>query len=230
MRSLVLALALAVVLVGLGVSAAAAATPGVFPPQSHPFGSTYGEWQARWNQWADSLPIPDNPGLDETGEKCANGQTGHVWFTSFVTHPGTTVRACTIPSGTALVVLVAANECSTVEPPPFFGSNEAELRACATGGYDAVWGDSVLALTVDGVSVDDLLGYRSITPMFDFTLPEDNVFGLPAGTGSGVSDGVFVVLAPLSVGAHTIAIHIESPILGTVDEIYNITVVPRGKL
>jgi hypothetical protein len=37
------------------------------------------------------------------------------------------------------------------------------------------------------------------------------------------------VLAPLKVGAHTVAIHIESSALGTIDEIYNLTVVPRGR-
>jgi hypothetical protein len=231
MRRLVLAAVVALLLAVLGsaMQASAARTPGVLPPQSHPFGHTYGEWQARWNQWAYSLPIPENPGFDETGALCANGQSGHVWFTSFVTHPGTTTRACTIPSGTALVVLVAIVECSTVEPPPFFGGDEAELRACASSGFEAVF-DGPMSLTLDGVPVRDLLGYRSITPLFDFTLPEDNLLGLPAGTtGSGVSDGVVVVLTPLKVGAHTIAIHIESSVVGTVDEIYNLTVVPRGR-
>jgi hypothetical protein len=78
--------------------------------------------------------------------------------------------------------------------------------------------------------VSDLLSYRSVTPVFDFTLPADNLLGVPAGTsGSGVSDGVFAFLAPLAVGPHTIAIQIESTSFGNVDEIYNLTVVPRGQ-
>lgn len=232
MKRLVLAAVAAAILVavGPGIQGAMATTPGVVPPQAHPHGLSYGQWQARWNQWEYSLPIPDNPGFDETGAKCANGQTGHVWFTSFVSHDGTTTRACSIPSGTALFVLVAALECSTLEPPPFFGSNEAELRACATSGYDTFWGDALLSLTIDGVAVSDLLSYRSVTPLFSFTLPGDNLLGLPAGmSGSGVSDGVYVFLSPMKVGSHTVAIHIESTSFGTVDEIYHLTVVPRGR-
>jgi hypothetical protein len=230
MRRLVFTAVVAALAVGVGATAAAAAKrPAVLPPSSHPYGHTYGEWQARWNQWSVSLPVPESPGLDETGEKCANGQTGPVWFTAFATHAGTTLRACTIPSGKALFVLVAANECSNVEPPPFFGSNEAELRDCATAGYEAFWGDAVLALIVDGVPVPDLLSYRTITPLFGFTLPDDNIYGLPPGAWLGVADGVYAMIAPPSVGTHTVVIHIESPVLGTIDEIYDLTVVPRGQ-
>jgi len=232
MKRLVLATVGAALLVALGpgTQVATATTPGAVPPQAYPHGLSYGQWQARWNQWAYSLPIPDNPGFDETGAKCANGQTGHVWFTSFVSHDGTTTRACSIPSGTALFVLVAALECSNVEPPPFFGNNAAELRECATNGYDDFWGDAVLSMTVDGIAVSNLLSYRSVTPLFSFALPGDNLLGLPAGTvGSGVSDGVYVFLSPMNVGSHTVAIHIGSTAFGTVDEIYQLTVVPRGR-
>jgi hypothetical protein len=102
-----------------------------------------------------------------------------------VTHTGTTTRSCTIPSGTALVVLVAIVECSTVEPPPFFGGDEAELRACASSGLDGSSGP--MSLTVDGVPVRDLLGYRSITPLFDFRLPEDTCSGCRKGRAAPVS-------------------------------------------
>jgi hypothetical protein len=226
MRRVISAVCIAIVVAAL---AAAAATAGPLPPQSHPYGASYGEWQARWFQWIFGIPVADNPGLDETGEKCAVGQSGRVWFTAFAAHPGTTERSCTIPSGTALFVLAVSNECSNIEPPPFFGSTEAELRECAAAGFEVAFSGPV-SITVDGRAVPDLRSYRTQTPVFTYTLPEDNLYGLPAGTtATAVSDGIFVMLSPLPVGEHEVVVHVESPVLGTLDEIYHITVVPRGR-
>jgi hypothetical protein len=63
------------------------------------------------------------------------------------------------------------------------------------------------------------------SPLYELTLPEDNVLGLPAGTGQPVARGVWLMLAPLSVGQHTIYVH------GTVPDFdyevaYGITVTP----
>jgi hypothetical protein len=54
--------------------------PGVLPPQSSPYGKTYGEWATEWWKWAFSISVPDNPLFDETGARVAQGQSGHVWF------------------------------------------------------------------------------------------------------------------------------------------------------
>jgi len=54
--------------------------PRVFPPSSTPFGKFYGEWSAEWWQWTGSIPASENLHFDETGEKCAVGQRGPVWF------------------------------------------------------------------------------------------------------------------------------------------------------
>ena len=40
--------------------------------------------------------------------------------------------------GTAILVIPGNIGCSTVEPPPFFGRDEAELRACVTENMDLV--------------------------------------------------------------------------------------------
>ena len=60
-------------------------------------------------------------------------------------------------------------------------------------------------------------------------LPEDNVFGLPAGTATAISDGNAVIVKPLPPGRHRVAIHIEAGFVGVVDLIYDLTVVPRGQ-
>jgi hypothetical protein len=182
--------------------ASAADNPGVLPPHASAYGRSYSEWSAAWWQWALSMPAVENPLLDETGALCANGQAGQVFFLAGVINvSGTAERTCAVPTGTAIFLPVLNVECSTVEPPPFFGSNEEELRACAVGFFDATGG---LAAEIDGGSVTDLGRYRVQSPLFEFTLPEGNILGVPAGPGMAVSDGVWLLLAPLSAGEHMI--------------------------
>lgn len=173
----------------------------VMPPQSHAFGKTYAQWSAQWWQWALSLPVDQNPFFDETGcANGANGQSGPVWFlTGVISVSGTAVRDCTVPTGKALFFPIINTECSTLEPPPFHGDNEAELRACATGvAFDDVFAE------IDGVPVQNLDRYLVQSPLFIFTVPENNALGVPAGTGESVANGVYLMLHPLSAGEHVI--------------------------
>jgi hypothetical protein len=129
------------------------------------------------------------------------------------------------PAGKALFFPILNVECSTVEPPPFFGSNEAELRACAEGFLNDTAG---LACEIDGVSIQNLQAYRAGSPLFDFTIPDNNILGLAAGSGQAVADGVYLMLAPLSVGQHTI--HFTGTFVSfgfTLDITYHLSVVPH---
>jgi hypothetical protein len=210
--------------------------PGVIPPQSRPFGLTYGEWSARWWQWALSLPTSAHP-LFDTAD-CSTGQTGHVWFLggTFAAVPGpggtlvgSATRSCTVPAGTALFFPVLNSECSTAEGN---GSTDAELRSCAEFLVDHTVASSA---TVDGRSIQNLDRYRKQSPLFQYgPLPADNLLGLPAGTTSdAVADGFYLFLAPLSAGDHTI--HFSGELVFTtaadgfdldflLDITYNITV------
>jgi hypothetical protein len=231
MRRLLVVLAAASLIGAFLVPTAASAQKAhVFPPNAHPFGASYGEWQARWFEWFIEIPAPVNPFFDETGALCGTNQSGPVWFLAPVSHPGTTTRACTVPTGTGIFVQGLGNECSNVEPPPFFGATEAELRACAAAGFEEFFGDATTVITVDGVTVSGLDRYRTQTPLFSYTLPADNLYGLPPTTATrAISDGTAVLVKPLAPGAHRIVVHIEAPALGgTVEVVYNLTVVPRG--
>jgi Cache domain len=59
----------------LGSSANATIVPAeaavVFEANSKPHGLTYGEWTARWWQWAYSIPKHVHPAYDDTGKYCA---------------------------------------------------------------------------------------------------------------------------------------------------------------
>ncbi len=125
--------------------------PRVLPPESNPFGLTYGEWAARWWQWAFSLPATHHPGFGTT--ECSAGQSGPVWFLSgaFCGSVGTTVfpcvnntvSSCQIPAGKALWTGSWGDEDSFIEEP--VGTTEATLRSNAKSVVDQCSG----TVTVD---------------------------------------------------------------------------------
>ena len=88
----------------------------VFEANSTPFGLTYGEWTAKWWQWAYSIPKDTHPAYDDSGKYCTVNQNGPVWF-----FPGTygkpVIRECTIPSGKAILFPILNSECSVAEFP-----------------------------------------------------------------------------------------------------------------
>jgi hypothetical protein len=202
--------------------------PGVIPPNAKYRGLTYGEWAARW--WQEALSIPVVDGEHPLISGGAFGGKGGVVFLSGV-GGGVTVEI-TIPAGTALFFPVVNSECSILEPDPFHGDDEAELRACANGHIDNTSGHFA---EIDTVPVNNLDAYRVQSPLFEFgPLPAHNFFdffGLPAPAGTtspSVDAGVYVLLAPLKVGTHTVHFRGTFDGLGfSIDTTYIITVVPR---
>lgn len=77
--------------------------PGVYPPDSILYGKAYGEWSEEWWKWILSIPESSNPPLDETGEFCAEGQSGDIWFlaSSWV---GVTKLEYEVPAGKAIFI------------------------------------------------------------------------------------------------------------------------------
>ena len=212
---LLLALALSLAAGSFGRTAAQDATPAggeltdgvtVLPPDAAVAGVTRGEWYARWWQWAASFPAEVNPGVGEGGTRCGYGQAGPVFFLPGVFTPEPLDVACLVPAGAAVFVPVGGAECSTVEPPPFFGRDEAELRACAEAHTDSY---TAVAVSVDGREVPDLERYRAASPPFALILPEGNVFGAPPGVAAAAADGYHLLLAPLPEGEHEIRVSAE---------------------
>lgn len=188
--------------------------PAVAPVNSKAYGRSYGEWSAEFWKWEFSLPVDHHPLFDSAD--CSAGQSGHVWFLggTFVTFQpapgvieGTATRTCFVPSGTALFFPVINNECSTMpgDQLPGFGTSPDDLRACARFASSHIV-PGTPSVTLDGVAINGLSQYDITSPLFNFgPLPNDNLFGAPAGaTGSSVSDGIHLMLHPLSVGSHTL--------------------------
>ena len=200
---------------------------GVIPPNGQFRGLSYGEWAARWWSVAFSIPVVDGRHPLISGG-AFGGENGVLFLAR---RGGVATFDITIPPGTALFVPVVNSGCSVLEPDPFHGDDEASLSACANGHIDNTSGRFAV---IDGVPVNNLDAYRVQSPLFEFgPLPEDNVFeffGLdaPAGTTSpSVVAGVYVLLAPLKVGTHTVRFG-GTDLLGfSSDTTYNITVSPK---
>jgi hypothetical protein len=194
--------------------------PGIIPPGSTYRGLTYGEWGALW--WSTLFAIPVVDGDHPLFSGGAFGEDKGVVFLAAV-GGGATIDV-TVPAGASLFFPVINAECSVLEPDPFHGDNEAELRACANGNIDHTSG---LSAVIDGVPVNNVGAYRVESPLFEFgPLPADNVFGAPDGTTSlAVDAGVYLLLAPLNPGKHTIQVKGTQDDLGfTIDTTFHITV------
>jgi hypothetical protein len=192
----------------------------IFDRDSVVYGRTYGDWNAAWQQWADSISTANHP-LFDNGD-CRLGQSGPVWFLGrkFIEVGRTAdfdniVRYCNVPSGKALYIAIYNAEDSTLEEATP-GSNHftqiAELRAAAAYVMDGV---TNLSMQVDGKNIRDIKErFRMQSPAYGFTLPADNFFNalgegpFEAGTYfPAVDDGYYVMVAPLPLGHHTIHFH-----------------------
>jgi hypothetical protein len=207
--SLMSALLLATLL-ELGVSTLSA---GVLPSSAKPYGHAYSEWSAAWWQWALAIPADHNPIVDQTGEDAAVGQSGNVWFLAGNTG-GTSERAVTVPAGKALLIPVLNQiylgfPCDDRNLPgceidqAFEEANDvAGLLAFITPSMDG----ATVACEVDGNAVRNLAIQRvESSGFYSVTLGANNVFGYPAGPYHPCVDvGYYVMLAPLSVGDHTL--------------------------
>ena len=213
----------------------------VFGPHAHPYGQSYGEWGADWWTWALTQPADVNPMLDTTGENCAQGQRGRVWFLAgtFFGDPPAVSRTCTVPRGKALLFPVLNGFSGATKGDPENEKTEAFHRNRVVSQMRAVSG---LHATIDGVAVRHIKArYFEQSPIFKVVLPDNNLFDLnrdclPASVEAGcevfptVDAGYYLMVKPLRRGRHTIAFGGSGtqPAPFTVDATYKITVTGHG--
>ena len=171
------------------------------------------EWSEAYLQWIAAFSRGSSPVSDTTGALCAAKQEGDVWFLATSDGTGPVERSCSIPAGKTLFVPLA----TTLERS---GNKEplcATMAHIAAGSLTHV---TQLAMKIDGVPVDNMESHR--IPTNDcFALGTRQVPRLIAKTA--VADGWYVMLAPLSAGAHTIVVtgrYDETPLSTT----YHLTV------
>ncbi len=236
MRAPVSALFSFLLVVAIAVPCAVAETPTftIIDRDSVYYGKTYAEWIVAWNQWSIGMPVSQHPLFDVVD--CSSGQTGPVWFlggkycalnSSNCGVTGVT-RSCTVPKGKSLFLSILDTEVSTLETGI---ASIVDLKKAAQDYVDP----TEATLFIDGVEVPNVKDrFRVQTDPFSFTIPKDNQF-TAVGEGHfnkgtyfpGVDDGVYVMIAPLSIGQHTIAFTGRFPQWDFgFDVTYTITVTP----
>jgi hypothetical protein len=141
-------------------------------------------------------PTPDNPFAG--GDPCvALGR--HVVAPFAPT--GTTTLTCTVAPGTKIFVAAWSSECSNLELDPYFGADEAALRACARAADADI--DEV-TITLDERPIR---AHEVESRLLRLDLPADNILGAPAGPGGlSVAHGWVALLHPLPPGTHDIVL------------------------
>ena len=181
----------------LGAASNTLAGGNVLPPGSHALGKSYTEWNVAWWQWALSLPVDGHPFNDTPDFDVTEGQSGHVWFLATPVTGTPVVRHCVIPADKALFIESLTSEWSSLEGY----LTEADQRAAADWYAQHMHS---LYFKIDGKPLHNIGDYLVSSPQFDFTAPSPWIFGDTGGTGTTVGEGYCFLVAPLSVGRHTI--------------------------
>jgi hypothetical protein len=159
------------------------------------------------------MPTPDCLRLGRRGEILQVG-------------PSDRTTTCTVKSGTPIFVFGFGSACSDIDPEPFFAIGEAAQGRCARENTH----ESVLEVhvTADGGTPVDIRGdrFEITSPQVTAVIPEDNPFGVPAGTTAHiVSDIYAAAIRSLTPGQHTILVGAET-IYGQFDATTIVDVVP----
>lgn len=181
------------------------------PTQPH-YGKTYAEWAAAWVQWVYQWPetsaCPDPVG-DPTGGMCMFDQDPDSPVVFLTGDWGTFVQRtlCSIPAGKAIVLPVIVDFQDNGAVPLANVKTDDELRQSSIAQFQSI---EDVQLSIDGQAVAPMAPYAIEAAPYTYTLPpEPNIFtcqGTPgvSGTYSGYTSGYFVLLPPLSPGAHRI--------------------------
>jgi len=193
----------------LGVSASSALGQ-ILPSSSLPYGFNYTDWSAKWWQWTLSQST------DQTN-LVSGPISGPVQFLAAAPGSDTETRQVTIAAGTALFFPILSTYADNSGCPTFTSNTVAQLQAEADGNWSYV---TETTCTIDGVAVAGLddpqtTSYYAQAAPFSYTvaltdsilyLPPYDEPCIPGGTtiSPAVADGVYLMLAPLAPGIHTI--------------------------
>ena len=154
------------------------------------------EWTEAYLQWIATFARGSSPVSDSTGALCGVKQEGDVWFLATSDGTAPVERSCAIPAGKTVLVPLA----TTVERS---GNKEPVCESMARLASGSLTHVSELAMTIDGVAVDNMPSHR---------IPTGDCFALgarqfpPVRAKTAVADGWYVMLAPLPAGPHQIVV------------------------
>jgi hypothetical protein len=154
-----------------------------------------------WWKWIASIPKPQNPVTDTTGEDCHRGDFGAIFFLAGSDTGSKVTRKCTISEGQAILLPIINGLCYKSEPQ----ETQASLNALCSSLFDH---PKKLQLVIDGQSISNLRDYRvKVSSFFTVGTVSNNIFDLKPGFYQAVSDGYWVLVrGGLPAGQHTISV------------------------
>jgi hypothetical protein len=202
--SLSLSFISSILLLSLVMSPVAGATSlNIFAPGSKPYGLTYDKHVENFVKWALGITAKDNPVNDQTGEKCATGQSNSnssVFYLTF-NNGGESERVCKVPAGKGLLIPVGEVEITNKDLP---NATADELKAETKKDQDSV-NSLYLQIGNKTYNYKDLLKYRTPTDVFDINYADNGLYGIvEGGATKGAADGFYVITEPLQKGNYTV--------------------------
>jgi hypothetical protein len=198
----------------------------VLPPHSVVEGKTLAEWSAAWWQWIYAQYVTNHPWFDQTGANAYVGQGGPVFY--LVGASGATrklTRSINLPADKYLFfpLINYLNAAAEGEDPwgttveDFYDS--VTQRALGVGALQASLDGVALTnlLYTTGQPVTNLYAHREVAPEFSVWFPPTNNipqywgFNYAGFMDPAVSDGFWIMLAPLSPGSHVVRFGGVSP-------------------
>ena len=189
--------------------------PMLFPKDARPYGRSIERWSELLWSYIYSIPVDQNPFFDTTGEHCAVDQDGPVWFLPAVpgSHLGTNIsRSCTIPRERAIMLQMSSALNDYPCPDPNFHPAPGQslydfLISAISPLFD---GETGFVVTLDGVNIQDPLGYRFTSDdVFRFS-PDLSMVAFDSCITQkhmlGVTDGFYLLFKPMTPGQHTIVL------------------------
>ena len=177
-----------------------ASSEQLLPPNASVAGHSQSDLSRIWWQWAGSFQSEDSPVFDRSGAKCGLKQSGRVWFLAGTYGSRRVQRTCTVPRGRYLffplinyIVMPCSGDAPCETRPP--------CDMVIETARDATDGPSLLILEIDGKRYSGLEQHRQATAgCFDpAALTPTAGAAFPSA-----SNGYYVLLAPLSPGAHVV--------------------------
>ena len=163
----------------------------LFARDENPFGDSWEQWTTKWWQWLLAIPKDINPALDTTGELFSLATQDRNSKVIFLPGNlgGSSVRTYVLPLGKALLIPIINFTTSYSEEPNL--KSEPDLVERAKKDID----DIVERFAeVDGWPIYNLEEYRVHASPFEIFVAPDNIFNIPPGDTTAVSDGYWIFL------------------------------------
>jgi len=162
----------------------------VLAPGEDIAGEPLSHWIQRYWQWSRSFPKGETPADDSTGERCALGQSGPVFFLTGSSKSGMVSRTCVVPKD-SYILIPLINVLAQVTP-----GKPADCEALMRPVRQVNASFANLYFALNGVVLQTPINYRGDSGCFELHDVSQNIAGLASGAG------YWVVLKPLNVGNH----------------------------